>query len=136
MPAATATVCCSMIAGYVSRPTTPYRVPAGIKLAAVTAVSILMLPVADWRISALALVGMLCVYAGLGREVFSRLTLLRPLIPLLVAVGLLQGWLDSWPAAMVSIPRILFMVLMASLVTLTTTMNDMMAALSPIFAPL
>jgi biotin transport system permease protein len=125
-----------MISGYVSRQSWLHRVPAGVKLLAVAAISIAMLPVADWRILAAGIVLTVGIYASLGREVLRRLGLLRPLVPILIAIAVLQAWFDSWPVAAVSVSRILLMVMVANLITLTTTMQDMMAVLSPLFMPL
>ncbi|WP_404295045.1 energy-coupling factor transporter transmembrane component T family protein (plasmid) [Microvirga sp. RSM25] len=125
-----------MIAGYLARPTWLHRVPAGPKLGAVTVLSLLVLPVTDWRVLGMGLVLVLVIYASLGREALRRLALLKPLMPLLVAIALLQGWLETWPAAVASFMRILLMVLAASLVTFTTTMQSMIDALTPVLAPL
>ncbi|MPR08980.1 energy-coupling factor transporter transmembrane component T family protein [Microvirga tunisiensis] len=125
-----------MIAGYLAGPTWLHRVPAGLKLAAVTVLSFLVLPVTDWRVLGAGLVLVLLIYASLGREALQRLALLRPLIPFLLVIALLQGWLETWPAAAASTTRILLMVLVASLVTFTTTMQSMIDALAPVLAPL
>jgi len=125
-----------MIAGYLACPTWLHRVPAGLKLGAITVLSLLVLPVMDWRVLAAGLVLVLVIYASLGREALRRLALLKPLMPLLLAIALLQGWLEAWPAAAASITRILLMVLVASLVTFTTTMQSMIDVLAPVLAPL
>ncbi|QRM32974.1 energy-coupling factor transporter transmembrane protein EcfT [Microvirga sp. VF16] len=125
-----------MIAGYLAAPTWLHRVPAGLKLGAVAAVSLLVLPVTDWRVLGTGLVLVLGLYASLGREALRRVALLKPLMPLLLAIALLQGWLETWPAAAASITRILLMVLAASLVTFTTSMQSMIDAVAPVLAPL
>jgi biotin transport system permease protein len=125
-----------MIAGYIAHATWLHRVPAGTKLIALAALSIVVLPVTDWRVLTLGLGLVLVLYASLGREVSSRLVLLRPLMPFLIAIALLQGWLETWPAATAAIARVLFMVLAANLVTFTTTMQGMIDALAPVMSPL
>lgn len=125
-----------MIAGYSAHSTWLHRVPASVKLISVAALSIAVLPVTDWRVLALGLGLVLLIYASLGREILSRLAQLKPLMPFLIAIALLQGWLESWPTATAAIVRILLMVLAASLVTFTTTMQGMMDALAPVLAPL
>jgi biotin transport system permease protein len=125
-----------MIAGYIAHSTWLHRVPASAKLIAVAVLSIAVLPVTDWSVLAIGLGLVLGIYASLGRETLSRLSLLRPLLPFLLAVGLLQGWLESWPIAAAAIARILLMVLAANLVTFTTTMHGMIDAFTPVLAPL
>jgi biotin transport system permease protein len=125
-----------VIAGYLAHPTWLHRVPAGVKLPLVAAASLAVLPVAD-PLALLAALGLtLLVYASLGRQAVSRLTLLRPLLPFLVLIGALQVWFGSWPAAIASTTRILLMILVASLVTLTTTMQAMVGTLQPLMRPL
>ena len=125
-----------MIAGYLAHPTWLHRVPAGVKLSLVAVASLAVLPVAD-PLALLAALGLtFLVYASLGRQAVSRLTLLRPLLPFFVLIGALQVWFESWPAAIASTTRILLMILVASLVTLTTTMQAMVGTLQPLMRPL
>lgn len=125
-----------MISAYLARPTWLHRVPAGAKLIAVAALSLIVLPVNDWRLLALGLVALLTLYATLGREALLRIAGLRPLVPILVGIGLLQVWADSWQAAGAALLRIVLMVLAADLVTMTTTMRALMAAVEPVLRPL
>jgi biotin transport system permease protein len=125
-----------VIAGYLAHPTWLHRVPAGVKLSLVAVASLAVLPVAD-PLALLAALGLtFLVYASLGRQAVSRLTLLRPLLPFFVLIGALQVWFESWPAAIASTTRILLMILVASLVTLTTTMQAMVGTLQPLMRPL
>ncbi|CAH1653896.1 MULTISPECIES: energy-coupling factor transporter transmembrane protein EcfT [unclassified Chelatococcus] len=125
-----------MISAYLARPTWLHRVPAGAKLIAVAAISIAVLPVSDWRLLMLGLCVVLSIYGTLGREALMHVTALKPLVPILVGIGLLQVWADSWEAAAVSILRIVLMVLAADLVTMTTTLRALMAAVEPVLRPL
>jgi biotin transport system permease protein len=125
-----------VISSYVSRATWLHRMPAGLKLIAIAVLSLAVLPLTDWRWLALGLGALLLVYASLGREIFGRLTLLKPLIPFLIMIALIQGWMDTWSSAAASVLRILLMVAAANLVTLTTKMQDLMTAVAPAFKPL
>jgi biotin transport system permease protein len=95
--------------------------------------SIALLPIQDWRVLALCLAGTVGVYAALGRDAVRRLGLLRPLVPLLVIVGGLQGLSSRWDEGACVVLRLLVMVLAADLVTMTTTMSAMMEAVEPLF---
>lgn len=110
-----------------------HRVPAGFKLAGLALVSLLLLPIDDWRILAGVLAIVLAIYAGFGRAGFARLALLRPLIPLLVIVGGVQALSGGWHAGAVISLRLLAMLLLADLVSMTTTMSALMDVLAPFF---
>ena len=110
-----------------------HRVPAGFKLAGLALFSLLLLPVDDWRILAGVLAIVLAVYAGFGRAGLARLALLRPLIPLLVIVGGVQAFSSGWHAGAVISLRLLAMLLLADLVSMTTTMSALMDVLAPVF---
>lgn len=109
------------------------RVPAGVKLAGLALLSVLLLPVGDCRILAGALAMIAMVYAGFGRVGMARLKLLRPLLPLLVVVGGVQVASAGWNAGAVVTMRLLAMLLLADLVSMTTTMSALMEALAPVF---
>jgi biotin transport system permease protein len=108
-----------------------HRVPAGVKLAGLALLSVLLLPVGDWRILAGVLAIIAMVYAGFGRVGMARLKLLRPLLPLLVIVGGVQTASGGWNAGAVVTMRLLAMLLLADLVSMTTTMSALMEVLAP-----
>ena len=110
-----------------------HRVPAGVKLAGLALFSLLLLPVDDWRILAGVLAAVLATYAGFGRAGVARLALLRPLVPLLVIVGGVQALSSGWQAGIVVSLRLLAMLLLADLVSMTTTMTALMDVLAPLF---
>jgi biotin transport system permease protein len=124
-----------VISAYLARPTWLHRVPAAPKLATVAALSLLVLPVGDWRLLAVGLAVVVAVYGSLGREALKRITALRPLLPVLVIVGALQGFVEGWQAGAVSLLRLVLMVLVADLVTMTTTLRAMMSAIMPLLRP-
>jgi len=110
-----------------------HRVPAGVKLVGLALLSVFLLPVGDWRILAGVLAMIAMVYAGFGRAGMARLSLLRPLLPLLVVVSGVQAAAGGWNAGGVVAMRLLAMLLLADLVSMTTTMSALMEALTPVF---
>ena len=108
-----------------------HRVPAGIKLAGLALLSALLLPVGDWRILLGVLAMIMIVYVGCGRAGMARLMLMRPLLPLLAIVGGLQAAADGWTAGIVIVMRLLSLLLLADLVSMTTTMSARMEVLAP-----
>lgn len=109
-----------------------HRVPACVKLVGLALLSVLLLPVGDWRILAGVLAMIAMVYAGFGRVGMARLALLRPLLPLLVVVGGVQAVSGGWNAGAVVTMRLLAMLLLADLVSMTTTMSALMEILAPV----
>jgi biotin transport system permease protein len=122
-----------MMGGYLSRATWLHRLPAGLKLCTIAGISIALLPIQDWRLLALCLAVVVGVYAALGRDAVRRLSLLKPLVPLLVIIGGLQGVSSQWNDGAGVVLRLLVMVLAADLVTMTTTMSALMEAVEPLF---
>ncbi|MCK1394417.1 energy-coupling factor transporter transmembrane component T [Bradyrhizobium sp. 1] len=108
-----------------------HRVPAGVKLAGLALLSVLLLPVGDCRILVGALAVIAMVYAGFGHVGMARVKLLRPLLPLLVVIGGVQAASGGWNAGVVVTMRLLAMLLLADLVSMTTTMSALMEALAP-----
>lgn len=125
-----------MISGYLARRTWLHRLPARLKLILLAALSIAVMPVEDWRVLLAAVVGAGAIYASFGRDGLARLRVLRPLVPILVIIGVLQFIAGGWETSAVVVARILVMVMAADLVTLSTTMTAMMDAVMPLLRPL
>jgi biotin transport system permease protein len=122
-----------MMGGYLSRATWLHRLPAGLKLLIVAGISLTLLPVRDWQLLALGLAVIVGAYKTLGRDAMRRLGLLKPIIPLLVIIGGLQTLSSRWEDGAGVVLRLLLMVLVADLVTMTTTMSALMDAVEPLF---
>lgn len=125
-----------MIGGYLAGRSILHRLPAGVKLVALAGLSVLLLPLSDPFLLAMALAVVLLAYASFGRPGVARLLQWRPLLPVLAVIGALQWWAGSFEVALASLLRIALMVLLADLVTLTTRLQDMMDALSAVLRPL
>lgn len=125
-----------MNTAYSAHRTWLHAIAAGHKLLALAAISFALLPIDDWRILSLALIVPLALYVSIGKPALSRVALLRALWPMLTIIGLLQYFTLGWEAALVAIARLVLMVALADLVTMTTKMQDMMDAVMPIMRPL
>lgn len=125
-----------MISLQLANPTWAHRLPASFKLLALCAVSISMLPVSDVGVMSGALAVVIALYALLGKEALRQLSVVRPLIPILLALFALHLWATDWQTGIVAVCRLLAMVLLANAVTMTTTMSEMMDAVMPLFSPL
>ncbi|CEJ13779.1 Energy-coupling factor transporter transmembrane protein BioN [bacterium YEK0313] len=120
-----------MMGGYLAETTWAHGLPAALKLVLLAALSIGLLPVDDWRILALALGLIGAAYASLGRRALGRLSLFRPLLPFLAVIFGLQAYTAGWGYGASAVLRLAAMVLAADLVTMTTTMTALMAAIEP-----
>lgn len=109
--------------------------PAWVKLVCLAAMSMLLFPVTDLTLLAGALAGTLSIYASLGRSALAALTALRPVFFLLVCLLLFHVVLGSLATGLVMLLRLVCLVLLASIVSLTTRLDDMIDALAPVLRP-
>lgn len=121
-----------MISGYLSQETWLHRVPAGAKLLALAGATMLVFPVQDWRLLVLGLLAVLVLFASAGTAALRRIAVLKAFLPLLAIVLALHGLTGDWIAGANTILRLLMMILLADLVSMTTTMQQMMNALMPL----
>ncbi|WP_186415059.1 energy-coupling factor transporter transmembrane protein EcfT [Pannonibacter sp. P2PFMT1] len=125
-----------MISLYLPGTSLLHRLPAGVKLIGLAAASLMFFPVDSPVVLAAGGCAVLAVYAALGRTALKQLSLLRPLLPLF-AVLLALHWLSgSLMGGVIVLLRLLLLVMLANLVTMTTRMDDMLEAISPLFRPL
>ncbi len=124
-----------MIAGYLAKETLLHRIPAKIKLIGLALIGVLFALVSPLWMSGGALIAILIVYLFCGKEAIQRLAAMRGLLLMLLFIGLVQAITIGWEAGLTSITRILAMVLLADLVTLSTTMQHIMAAIQPLLRP-
>lgn len=122
-----------MMGGYLAGATWLHRLPAGLKLLLLAGGSFVLLPVRDWQLFALGLIVVVGLYVALGRDAVRRLRLFKPIIPLLLIIGSVQGISSRWEDGAIVVLRLLLMVLVADLVTMTTTMSALMSAVEPLF---
>jgi len=125
-----------MISLYISQKTWLHQVPAGTKLLALAAISIVVLPVDDVLFLALGGCLVTLVYLSMGWSGLSRLIGLRAMLPLILGLGVFQGLLISWELAALSVTRLFLMIMLADLVTATTPMQEMMRVILPWLRPL
>ncbi|MCD8512133.1 MAG: energy-coupling factor transporter transmembrane protein EcfT [Nitrincola sp.] len=125
-----------MISLYISHPSWMHRVPAGLKLLSLMLISITLFPVTYLWGMVIALTLTLALYASVGKPALLQLRLLTPLAPLFLVIFLMQSWSVGWLEASILLLRMLILIMLANLITLTTRMDDMMSAITPLFVPL
>ncbi|MEN3930248.1 energy-coupling factor transporter transmembrane protein EcfT [Microvirga sp. W0021] len=124
-----------MIAGYLARDTFLHRISAGKKLLLLAGISVAF-PFVHWIwFPGIVLSLVLVAYALCGREALKRLLAMRMLILFLVFIGLFQVYSTDWITGLNMVLRLLSMILLADLVTLSSTMQEMMNAIQPLLRP-
>lgn len=124
-----------MIGNYLHPPTWLHRVPAGVKLATLLGAASVFMILARGEMIAGALALAMLAYASLGFRALAQLRKFFPLLPLLAFIYLAQWYVAGHEVALVSIGRLLLMILLADIVTMTTTMQSMLDVLDPVFRP-
>lgn len=125
-----------MISVYLPGDSFLHRLPAGAKLLALCIATVAMLPIMQPLILGLVLAGVAGLFAVLGRDGLRQLKVLRPLCYLLAGLLLLHVLSGTASAGVAVILRLLAMVLLATLVSLTTKMDDLLDALKAVLSPL
>ena len=135
-----------MLTLYISQPTWLHTRPAGQKLLALAVTSVGLLPVSDLAIASSALVCALVLYVSLGKAGLRRLAQSLKTLAWLVAfiggaqvlIASIQGSLSS-PLLInvaVTMMKLATLVLLAELVTITTPLQALLAAIEPLLRPL
>jgi len=114
-----------------------HRLPAGGKLAALAAATLLIWPLQSPVPAAAALISIALIYIALGRRFAAHgLRMLRPLWPFLLILGFWNGWTGEWAAGLALGARMVAAVAMANLVTMTTRLDDLIGVVEGLTAPL
>ena len=125
-----------MMSLFISKQTWLHRWPAGMKLALLAAMSLLVLPISDWRWLAIGCWALMAVYLSFGDVGRHRVVALRGVLLLIAILGVFQAMLMTWQAGFLSALRIVFMVLLADLVSMTTPMQAMLRVMIAVLTPL
>lgn len=135
-----------MLTLYISKNTWLHSRPAGQKLLALALASLGLLPVSNWAAASAALLGVAMLYASLGGVGLRRLAqsarTLASLVAFIAGAQILfasvQGNLNNelLTSIAVAMLKLAAMVLLADLVTITTSIQALLAAIEPPLRPL
>jgi biotin transport system permease protein len=125
-----------MIPIYLQGNSWAHRLPAGFKLLAVAIAGLVLFQVTTPWVYLPCLGAVLLAYASLGRSGLAQLKLLRGLSLLLVLLLALHAISGTLYDGIVIVLRLVVMILAANFVSVTTRMDDMLAAVLPLFRPL
>ena len=119
------------------RRTWAHDLPAGAKLAGLLVATLVIFPVGSvWVLAALAL-GAALLVVSLGRDALRQMRRsLRPVLFLAVVVLAFHLWQDRLETGLVVVLRILVLVTLATCVTMTTRLDDLVAIVEKLAAPL
>jgi biotin transport system permease protein len=123
-------------ATYVPGTTVVHRAPAGVKLGLLAVAGVALAVLDRWWHPLLMLGVVLACYALARLPATSVLAPLRPLLWVLVAVGVFQAVVSGWRAGADVLVTVIALVLAAGLVSLTTRMTAMIDVLLWLLRPL
>lgn len=109
--------------------------PAGTKILALAAIGLVTVIWRDWRTSA-AVVGIAVVLLVFTRARIA--VLVRTLRPLLLMLTLLTGyqvWQQGWQHAFAVVGALLGLILLATVLTITTAVDEMMETITRMLGP-
>ncbi|GAB4364559.1 MAG: energy-coupling factor transporter transmembrane protein EcfT [Elainellaceae cyanobacterium] len=100
---------------------------------AVAGVAVVLLPSLSALAILLAIVSLLPFLAKLPLPtIFQQF---RPLLPLLLAIFVIQGWIEGWETAGVAVLRFAILILLATILMLTTRISDLVEAIEQALQP-
>jgi len=134
-----------MLTLYISQSTWLHARPAGQKLLALAVASVGLLPISGWPLASAALLSVIMLYASLGGMGLRRLAQSVKALTWLVAfiagaqvlIANVQGTMtdELLTSITVAMLKLATLVLLAELVTITTPMQALLAAIEPLLRP-
>lgn len=121
---------------YQPRASPLHRLGAGWKLLLVLLAGGLIFTLHDWRVLLALLLGTLALYFVARFDLQTTWAQVKPSLGLLLFFLLFQGFLTGWDIAFLTVLRFGVMILLASLVTLTTRVSELLATLERALKPL
>ncbi|MBT2551932.1 energy-coupling factor transporter transmembrane protein EcfT [Arthrobacter sp. ISL-5] len=115
-----------LLANYVPGTSVIHRMPLWLKFLAVLACGMASFLIVDWRLAAAALALMCTLFLLSGAGPARLFRAVRPLLPVLLAIGLFQWWQLGAPTAARIVLNILLCVVAASLLTATTPLHRLL----------
>jgi biotin transport system permease protein len=115
-----------LLANYVPGNSLLHRTPLALKFTLVFACGLASFIIVDWRISAAVLAVLTGLFLLAGAGVKRLWGAVRPLAPVLLAIGLFQWWQLGGPTATRIVLNILVCVVAASLLTATTPIQRLL----------
>ncbi|XAS69177.1 energy-coupling factor transporter transmembrane protein EcfT [Micrococcaceae bacterium Sec5.7] len=124
-----------LLANYVPGDSVIHRAPLALKFLVVVGCGLASFLTVDWRLSAASL-GLMCsLFLLTGAGPVRLFRAVRPLVPVLLAIGLFQWWQLGAPTAARIVLNVLVCVVAASLLTATTPMQRLLDGVVSLATP-
>jgi biotin transport system permease protein len=124
-----------LLANYVPGTSVIHRAPLWLKFLLVLGCGMASFLVADWEVAAAAL-ALMCAMFLLSGAGFARLVrAVRPVLPVLLAIGLFQWWQLGGPTAARIVLNVLVCVVAASILTATTPVQALLDGVASLARP-
>ena len=115
-----------LLANYVPGTSFLHRAPLAVKFLLVVTSGLASFVIVDWRLSAAVLAALCGLFLAAGAGVKRLWGAVRPLVPVLLVVGLFQGWQLGAPTGARIVLNILVCIVAASLLTATTPVQQLL----------
>ena len=115
-----------LLANYVPGTSFLHRSPLAVKFLLVVASSLASFVIVDWRLSAAVLAVLCGLFLAAGAGAKRLWGAVRPLVPVLLVVGIFQGWQLGAPTGARIVLNILVCIVAASLLTATTPVQQLL----------
>lgn len=125
-----------MITSYLHGDSLLHRIPAAVKLVGLCVATFLLFPIGDPLALAVILAGSLSLYLFVGVRAFAKLKALRMLAFFLLFILAFHVVAGTFASGVAAVLRLLALILLATLVSLTTRMDDMLDVLLVAAKPL
>jgi biotin transport system permease protein len=124
-----------LLASYVPGTSVIHRSPLWLKFVLVLGCGMASFLIADWAVAAgaLALMSAVFLLSGAGAARLARAV--RPVLPVLLAIGLFQWWQLGGPAAARIVLNVLVCVVAASILTATTPVQTLLDGVASLARP-
>jgi len=115
-----------LLANYVPGTSFLHRAPLAVKFLLVVTSGLASFVIVDWRLSAAVLAALCGLFLAAGAGVKRLWGAVRPLVPVLLVVGIFQGWQLGAPTGARIVLNILVCIVAASLLTATTPVQQLL----------
>jgi biotin transport system permease protein len=124
-----------LLANYVPGTSVIHRAPLWLKFLLVFGCGMASFLVADWEVAAAALALMCTMFLLSGAGIARLVRAVRPVLPVLLAIGLFQWWQLGGPTAARIVLNVLVCVVAASILTATTPVQALLDGVASLARP-
>lgn len=124
-----------LLANYVPGDSLVHRAPLALKFLVVMGCGLASFLIMDWRIAAGVLTLICALFLLTGAGIFRLWKTVRPILPVVLAIGLFQWWQLGAPVAARIVLNLLLCVVAAAILTATTPVQRLMDGVASLAMP-